>query len=142
MNESIKKQFKSACNAYLTAFNMKHPDTQVRWMDRNEGGMLTPDGVRVMSMAVIVYDIDNDVPSENFGKWLSHSQEISDLQAAYDSMIDRCVLSHIGYSEYCEGAPLPYTAAEMRDMKQAVADADYARQRAVETIRQTAAEGV
>jgi hypothetical protein len=96
MDEMIKQQYETACNAYLRAFCEKHeydyePDAWVA----NEVGEIACVADYYVSMPTIRYDIDNDVDENEFVRWWDYCIRANDLKQPTPN-----------FRRWCEGCPL------------------------------------
>lgn len=106
------------CEAYLRVFCERHGYDfgEAFWESGDPGTVAVVDGMRV-GMDVIRYDVDNRVPAGFFGAWHEYESEICGMEEAFRGFKDFRELDHLGYRDFCEGVPLPYTPEEMLGLR-------------------------
>lgn len=85
-NNKAKRLYEEGCNLYLHlfcekhGFNAEHPNTY--WVTNDIGGVAFI-GDYAVDMETIRYDIDHDVPKEQWIKWFDYSSECCTLGLTY-----------------------------------------------------------
>ena len=138
----LQSQWNAVSNTYLAEFCKKHgyDIENAYWVGDEPGTLACINDDIFVGIHEIRYDIDNNVPEETFLKWYDYDLDIGSLQSDYDMQTNRAELIRINYESFCKGAPLPYSAADLRRMKEANRDLWAARQKFQEEI-ETLAKG-
>ena len=109
-NYSLKSEWQELCNKYLKKFCEKHeytyePDCWVA----NDPGTIANIGDMFVSMENIRYDLDNDIPEENFEKWYWKSLEVYELVGE----------KFMNYENFCKGCPDYWTEDKLESIRKA-----------------------
>ena len=117
----MRKQFETSCNWYLRWFCKKH-DLQYAgayWVGDNVGGVVEV-GDYFIDFGDIMYDIDNDVPSEQFFAWKDYDERLRSIELDFYLLRIDLKLHHLNYKSWCKGVPKPYTDSQLGEMEKAV----------------------
>ena len=110
----MRDAWEGICNAYLKAFCDRHllDMGESFWGHGDPGTIACVEG-NFISMDVIRYDVDHDIPPEVFWEWYDYELDISEIEADYRYYNDLRKFTHINYPSFCKGAPLPYSPEEI-----------------------------
>ena len=106
------------CNAYLHAFCERHGwNLSDAYWGNDEPGTVACIGGYFVEMDVIRYDVDNDVPADQFWKWYDYTLDICEIETDFRYYGDYRKIEHVSYQKFCEGEPLPYSPEEIGQMR-------------------------
>lgn len=119
----MRDAWEGICNAYLKEFCDKHllDLSEAYWGHDDPGTIACIEG-NFISMDVIRYDIDHDVPPEMFWDWYEYDLDICEIEADYRYYNDLRKFTHINYPSFCKGVPLPYSSEEIALLRKELSD--------------------
>lgn len=124
MNKKLKENFEAACNAYLSAFCLRHEMDFEGWVG-GRVGEIAEIGDHFIGMDEMRYDVDNEPPRIRIFEWLDYMQELCSLGCT----------KKINFEAFCMGAPLPYSHDDLRKIKAAHKKVEEARKALEECIK-------
>ena len=125
-----QERWNELCNEYLKEFCDKHewqyePDM---WVAGNIGTIVMI-GDMFVSMNNIRYDIDNNVPTDDFAKWYWKSIEISELTDGSEN--------YMNYENYCKEAPDYWTEERIQKIRASKKRVEEAKNELLKAIEDT-----
>ena len=117
----MRKQFENSCNWYLRFFCKKHElqYAGAYWVGDNVGGIVEVSDYFI-NFSDIMYDIDNDVPFEQFFAWKDYEERVRSIEFEFQMQNLDISLRHITYRDWCNGKPRPYSDAELGEIEEAI----------------------
>lgn len=114
MTTNIKERWRAICDEYVTLFCNKNgyivdtdKDGNYYWIGNHPGGLIEISDMFV-SMSDILYDIDNDVPKDQYYDWYWKSVDRAEMGIKY-----------MNYPSYCMGCPDPVSPEQLVKIKEA-----------------------
>lgn len=134
---ALSAQWNIVCDGYLRAFCKQIGlDYEDAYWPRGEVGttIVFPDG-EAFSMDEIRYVVDCEVSYETLMAWYYYTLDIHEINVESQGLQGYQELHSINLESWCNGAPKPYTAEQLRRMKDSLAGVRKARESFLATIK-------